>query len=200
MAHPTDFHSALTDARLSVVAECLLDVVFDTEMDLSSPLDDRYTRGTTTFGRSRNAIIRLCRLGTHSWLNLVHSGQDVTFQIEGVPCRFFADDPSNPRKPGFFRRNVCDQLFAMDANEPVIFRFVVDKPDSEGEEVEVFFVGYDAGWTEVLRWQHSRSAPLLMSVDTTLPPEVPMAPVQVRPRIEQPTKDKAAGDDEERQD
>ncbi len=196
MAHPTDFHPALTDARLSVISECLLDVLFDTELELTSPLDDAYTRGATTFGRRRNAVIHLCQSGAHEWLKLTHAGMDVTFEIGGVPCRFFADDVTCPKKPGYFRRNASDQLFAMEESEPVTFRFVVDKPDSADEDVEAYFIGYDAGWNEVFRWQHSRSAPVLVSVDPSLPPEVPMQPVQVRPRTQQPSQDKASGDDE----
>lgn len=192
---PTNFHPALTDVRLRVVAERLLDVMYDTELELSSPLDDGYTRGTTTFGRRRNALIQLCQSGGHDWLKLTNSAMDVTFEIGGVPCRFFADDPSNPKKKGFFRRNASDQLFAEEPGEPVTFRFVVDKPDSVDEEVDVFFLGYDAGWNEVFRWRHSTSSPVLASVDADRPAEVPLGPAAVRPRSPQIEQDRAAGDE-----
>ncbi len=194
-ARPTDFRPALTDARLRTIAECLLDIRYETELELSSPLDDGYTRGTTTFGRQRNALIQLAQGGMYEdWLALTHAGMDLTFTIGDVPCRFFADDPSNPRKPGFFRRNVCDQLFAESIGEPVLFRFVVAKPETADDEAEVFFIGYDEGWNEVFRWQHSRSTPVMVSIDETLPAEVPLAPAKVRPRVESVERDRAAGE------
>ena len=58
---------------------------------------------------------------------------DITFEIEGIPVRFFADDPENPKKPGFFRRNSVDQLFTPIDSIPTIWRFVVEKPEFEGE-------------------------------------------------------------------
>ena len=191
---PTDFRPALTDARLRVVAEALLDVFFDTELEMATPLDDGYTRGCATFGRQRNALIHLCTNGEHEWLKLTNAAMDVTFEIGGVPCRFFADDPLQPRKRGFFRRNACDQLFADSLGEPALFRFIVAKPATPDEDVEVFFIGYDEGDNEVFRWQHSRSAPVNSSDDADVPAEVALEPAKVRPRI-QAVPDKAAGDE-----
>lgn len=194
--HPTAFHPALTDARLGVISEALLDVLYDTELELDGPLDDGYTRGTTTFGRQRNAVIGLAQSGRYSWLKLTHAGMDVTFEIDGVPCRFFADDPANPKKPGFFRRNEADQLFERQAGEPVLFRFVVAKPQSLNEEAEVFFLGFDANGEVAFRWRHSRGTPVIASVDEASPKEVQLAPAQAKLRAtEQDQKDKAAGDD-----
>lgn len=194
--HPSAFHSALTDTRLAVISEALLDVLYDTELELDGPLDDGYTRGTTTFGRQRNAVIGLTQSGRYSWLKLTHAGMDVTFEIDGVPCRFFADDPSNPKKPGFFRRNEADQLFERQAGEPVLFRFVVAKPHSSDEEAEVFFLGYDANGEEACRWIHSRSAPFIASVDDTKPKEVELQPAQAKVRDKDlDKKNKAVGDE-----
>lgn len=116
---------------------------------------------------------------------------DLTFEIGGVPCRFFVDDPSNPRKPGFYRRNDCDQLFAMALGEPVIFRFVVEKPKTPDDEAEVHFIGFDEGWNEVFAWQFSRSTPVMASVDDALPAEVPLAPAE--PRVRRPAVDHDQG-------
>ena len=171
---PHEFHSALTEFRLRIVAEALLEVLYNTEVELAGPLDDGYTRGTTTFGRQRNALIKLCNCGQHPWLKLTHAGMDVTFEIDGVPCRFFSDDPANPRKPGFFRRNDSDQLFDIETDAPLMFRFIVAKAQFIGEEAEVFFIGYDINQNESFRWQYSRSIPTLTSVDERRPTEVPL--------------------------
>ncbi|WP_246545122.1 ImmA/IrrE family metallo-endopeptidase [Photorhabdus hainanensis] len=75
---------------------------------LSTPLDDNYTRGTCTFGRQRQCLIQLCMKGTYDWLKLTNPGMDTTIEIETIPLRFFTDDPENPKKSGFFRRNSVD--------------------------------------------------------------------------------------------
>jgi len=191
---PSAFRPALTDARLRIVSEALLDVLYDTELELDGPLDDGYTRGTTTFGRQRNAIISLAQGGKHPWMKLTHAGMDVTFEIEGVPCRFFADDPANPKKPGFFRRNDSDQLFERKAGDPVLFRFVVAKPQSAEEDADVVFVGYDANGVEAFSWHHSRSTPVIASVDTYAPDEVALPPAKAKVREAQHSQDKAVGD------
>lgn len=48
---PSQFHPQLTVERLSLIAEGILNVLDDTYSQLSTSLDDNYTRGTCTFGR-----------------------------------------------------------------------------------------------------------------------------------------------------
>lgn len=200
---PREFNLALTEPRLRIVAEALLEVLYDTELELAGPLDDGYTRGTTTFGRQRNALIQLCNNGKYPWLKLTHAGMDVTFEIDGVPCRFFADDPAKPRKPGFFRRNDCDQLFETQVEAPLLFRFIVAKPQNVDEEAEVFFIGYDVNQNETFRWQYSRSMPALASVDDSRPTEVhlpsPTAKVRQKKPEQSISNDRAVGDDDDAQ-
>lgn len=197
MASPSDFRPQLTDARLRVIAEALLDVMYDTQLVLDSVLDDGYTRGTTTFGRQRNAIIALCQSGKYPWLKLTHAAMDVTFEIEGIPCRFFADDPTNPKKRGFWRRNQCDRyLFEPEAGQPQVFRFIVDKGQGDNSDPDIFFVGFDTDQVAVFEWQFTRSTPVLAAVDESMPKEVPIpAPVLQFPIKKQPQRDQAVGDD-----
>lgn len=200
VSSPQDVNPALTDARLRTVAEALLEVLYDTELEMAGPLDDGYTRGTATFGRQRNALIHLCQSGRYPWLKLTHAGMDLTFEIDGVPCRFFADDPANPRKPGFFRRNECDQLFRDVVGEPIMFRFIVAKPQRVDEEAEVFFIGYDVNLEESFRWLYSRSTPSLSSVDSDRPSEVPLPSPTAKIRKDKadnkPGTDRAVGDED----
>lgn len=196
---PTDFNPELSDARLRVVSEALLDVLYETELELDTPLDDGYTRGTTTFGRQRNALIQLCQSDLHAWLKLTNSAMDVTFEIGGVPCRFFADDPSKPSKPGFYRRNDSDQLFKAELESPVLFRFVVAKAQSKEEEADVYFIGYDANQQEVFRWQYSQSTPVLASTDDSFPNEIPLSPATAKVRKDESDQDKAVGDSNDAQ-
>jgi|SRR6185437_2973223 len=197
---PTAFHEELTEARLRIVSEALLEILYDTEIELTTPLDDGYTRGTTTFGRQRNAVIGLCQRGQYDWLKLTHGGMDVTFEIGGVPCRFFADDPATPRKPGFYRRNDSDQLFEIELDAPVMFRFVVAKPQSLDDQADVYFIGYDANQQEVFRWQYSMSTPVLASVDEAMPIEVPLPRAAAKIRTDEPRQDQAANGNADLQD
>ena len=197
---PAAFHKELTEARLRIVSEALLEILYDTEVELTTPLDDGYTRGTTTFGRQRNAVIDLCQRGKYDWLKLTHGGMDVTFEIGGVPCRFFADDPATPRKPGFYRRNDSDQLFEIELDAPVMFRFVVAKPQSLDDQADVYFIGYDANQQEVFRWQYSMSTPVLASVDEAMPIEVPLPRAAAKIRTDEPRQDQAANGNADLQD
>jgi hypothetical protein len=191
---PSDFYPELTDSRLRIIGTALLDVLYETELELDTPLDDGYTRGTATFGRQRNAIIQLCQSGKYEWLKLTNAGMDVTFEVGGIPCRFFADDPQNPKKPGFFRRNDCDKLFPTEVGRPELMRFIVAKPHTPDEEADVHFIGFDANLDEVFNWQHSRSTPVIASTDDALPREVDIPPARAKLPRSQKDKDQAVGD------
>lgn len=170
LPHPSAFYAELTDDRLTTIAELLLDIRFNTRRELNSEHDDSYTRETTTFGRSRNALIQLCQSGRFDWLTLASPGMDVTFFIGNVPCRFFRDDPETPSKKGFFRRNQVDDLFAEDDQQPVMWRFIVERAMTEEDEDRAFFIGYNAYQDEVSTWAYASSATILHSVDKDTPP------------------------------
>lgn len=171
---PWDFYPQLSHDRLTVIAEELLQVLDRTYEQLSSPYDDNYTRGTCTFGRQRQMLIALCLSGRYSWLQLTHPGMDVTFNIDNIPVRFFADDPENPKKPGFFRRNVVDQLFEPQLTTPTLHRFVVEKPEFEGEGARVHFIGTNALDEIVSKWTYGEGrVSVVQFSDETLP--IPVA-------------------------
>lgn len=154
---PWVFSPQLKQAYLEVIAQELLDVFYDTQVQLSTVDDDNYTRGTCTFGRQKNRIIRLCMSGQHPWLKLTNPNMDVTFEIDGIPVRLFADDPENPKKPHFFRHNAVDWLFETEVGAPVLHRFVLEKPELADEEARIHFVGYDAQDEPVSLWTYRES-------------------------------------------
>lgn len=180
--HPAAFYPELSDDRLRVIAVELLDMRYSTFREMNSPFDDNYTRETAVFGRSRNMLIDLALNGQHDWMSLKHAAMDVTFNIGQVPCRFFRDDPNSPEKAGFFKRNAVDDLFAMDEQHPVMWRFVVEKALAEDDEDRVFFVGYNVYQEKVSEWMYQASAPTLHAVDKDVPvaAEIPPAFVDVR--------------------
>lgn len=181
-AHPATFYPQLTDERLSIIASRLLTLRHDTIRELQGPYDDNYTREGAAFGRSRNMLIQLCQSRDYAWLDLVHPGMDVTFTIDGVPCRFFRDDAENPEKQGFFRRNAVDDLFADDDKFPVMFRFAVERALTDDDEDRVCFAGYNVYQEKVAKWQFLELAPTLHSVGGITPPtrRIPPAPLELR--------------------
>ncbi|WP_367671476.1 hypothetical protein [Serratia symbiotica] len=188
---PWEFTPQLSEERLTIIAKELLKVLDQTFELLTTNLDDNYTRGTCTFGRQKNRIIELCMEGGYSWLKLTNPGMDVTFEIEGVPVRFFADDPQNPKKPGFFRRNSVDQLFAPVDTTPSVWRFVVEKPEFEGEGARIHFVGYNPLEEILSLWTYGdERATVLHSTDDTPPKPVSIELDEISPSVADKSADK----------
>lgn len=179
---PSHYSSDLTDDRLQVIAERLLDVRYDVADILSSQLDDNYTRETTTYGRQRNMIIQLALSNQFDWLGLRHTGMDITFSIGIIPCRFFTDDPLHPHKDGFFKRNATDDLFATDDQTPIAWRFIVAKAQLETEEEKVYFIGYNAFNEKICEWVYSGLTKQIHHRDEVAPASVviPSALVEIR--------------------
>ncbi|AUO00323.1 hypothetical protein C0558_00405 [Serratia marcescens] len=188
---PWEFTPQLSEERLTIVAKELLKVLDQTFELLSTSLDDNYTRGTCTFGRQKNRVIELCMEGGYSWLKLTNPGMDVTFEIEGVPIRFFADDPVNPKKPGFFRRNQVDQLFAPVDTIPTVWRFVVEKPEFEGEGARIHFVGFNQLEEVLSLWTYGdERTTVLHSTDDTPPKPVSIELDDISPSVPDKSADK----------
>lgn len=184
LPHPSTFYACLTDDRLGAIAARLLEVRHKTFRELSTDLDDAYVRETASFGRSRNMLIGMALSSQYPWLNLSHAALDVTARIDGVPFRFFRDDPDNPEKMGFFKRNAVDDLFPSDQRDPMLWRFVIERAESEEAEDQVHFVGYNAYYEKVSQWTYSSGlATLLASVDHDTPParQLPEPTVELLP-------------------
>lgn len=166
---PWDFLPTLSEERLIVIAKALLDIFDEVQRDLSTPLDDNYTRGTTTFGRQKNKIIRLCLSDKYDWLDLRNTSNDLTFAIDGIPFRFFSDDHEKPKKPGFWRRNTQDNLFPAEENEPVYWRFIVEKPLADEAEASVYVIGANSNQDVVCEWKYEEMVRVLTSTTTNRP-------------------------------
>jgi len=178
LPHPSMFHTELSDDKLCVIAKLLLDVRYRTLKQIGSLednyifYDDNYTRETLIFGRSRNALIQLILSKKYNWLTLTNPHMDLTFNIGSVPCRYFRDDPNKPEKRGFFKRNACDCLFSSDDKVPVMWRFILQRSETEEDESKVFFIGYNLYEDKVSEWEYSSSVTLLSSVDQEIPQSI----------------------------
>lgn len=190
--HPSHFFPELSDDRLKIIASNLLDLRFSTISELSTKYDDNYVRETAVFGRSRNMLIELSKSGKYDWLELSNPAMDITFKIGSVPCRFFRDDPNSPGKSGFFKRNAVDDLFAIDDQQPVMWRFIVEKALAEEDEDRVYFFGYNVYQEKISEWVYLASAPTLHSVDRDVPESAQLDPVKVDIRDDENVQDKDA--------
>jgi len=198
VAPPSHFYPELSDDRLRLIAANLLDLRFVTLREMQSKFDDNYTRESTVFGRTRNMLIELATRGGYDWLALVHAAMDVTFRIGNVPCRYFRDDPVNPEKNGFFKRNAVDDLFATDEDEPVMWRFIVERALTEEDEDRVFFAGYNVFHEKVSEWVYRASSPMLHAVDADVPAAmaIPPADVGLREDAAELSDERKTGSDE----
>jgi len=193
---PSFFSPHLTDDRLTVIAEHLLDIRYDTIELLNGPLDDNYVRETAAYGRQRNKIIQLALSRKLEWLSLLHAGMDITFSIGSIPCRFFTDDPLHPNKDGFFKKNSTDDLFASDDKKPVTWRFIVSKGNGDAES-RVYFIGYNMYNEKICEWIHLDQNGSLYSVDDYTPPSIDIGPAHVALRdkdVEKAAKENDADD------
>lgn len=188
---PWKFKPALTKDRLDFLAKQFWEVFYGVESLLVTEDDCNYGRGALFFGRARQRLINLSF--QVEWLMLTNPGMDVTLEIQGIPFRFFRDDHDNPKKKGFWRRNDSDQLFAPNDKEPVLFRFIVERPLADDEELEIYFLGYNALEEAVCEWRYGQ-VHVLRGVDQERPAPVEQSAAPVDVPNEQGKRD--AGDNE----
>ena len=185
--HPSSFHPDLTEDRLRIIAQKLLDIRHDTLQQMTNAYDDNYTRECAAFGRQRNMLVDFCKTSGYPWLELTNPNMDITFNIGEVPCRFFRDDPNSPSKPGFFKRNAVDNLFPVDDKSPVQFRFIVEKALGEEDEDQVYFVGYNELHEQVFQWKYRKPTSILHELNGTVPEAVQIPEPEVNPLDDEET-------------
>lgn len=181
---PSTFKSGLSTDRLSLISKWLLEELFATEDDLNRDTDGGYTRGCATFGRQRSRIIKEAASGQYGWLSISNYGNDLVFTIDGVPCRFSNDDPSNPSKDAVLIANRHQQEFQEFAEEgdPARFCFVIDRGINETSDPKVVFLGFTPTNETVCKWESDSMRMLrLESTDNVVQP-VQVAKPQVTPK------------------
>lgn len=187
---PWQAHEDLTEQRLSIIAEGLLNVRHDTYAELATKLDDNYIRGCATFGRQRQWLMQLAKSGQYDWLTLASPAMDLTVNIGSIPVRFFTDEHDSPKKPGYFKRNEVDQLFDTDDTKPVMFRFVVEPAATADDEDRVFFIGHNVVQEQVVEWQYRPRATVIVPVE----PQTPMPVVQSEVEVDIKSQDEEQKD------
>lgn len=197
LPYPWELYSDLSNDRLEIIAITLLDIRHITSTDMNSRHDCNYTYGSTTFGRSRNAIIEMAEDPLYPWLSIRRSGMGLTFKIVNIPCRFFTDDSNNPKKKGFFKRHAVDNpnydLFSdnlIQAEAEHVFRFIVEKGMTDDDEARVVFAIYNGNTHEkISEWIYETLTRVTHPVsgrDAPTGVEIPPVSVDVLEDIEIP--------------
>lgn len=170
LPHPSHYHAALSSERLAYVSRLLLTELAATERQMSSEVDDGYTRGCPTFGRQKNRIKLEATSGKAEWLTIVNPNNDLVFAIGSIPCRFSNDNPDSPSKDAVMVANRHQRSFFEDFERgvPKRFCFVVDRGASEHEDARVVFLGYDENNVLRCRW-NSDSVRTLQVVEPIVP-------------------------------
>lgn len=194
MPLPWKLKAALSEDRLNLLASHFREIYYGVDSLLDTDDDCNYGRGALFFSRSRKRLIHLGTSGEYGWLKLTNPAMDVTLEIGGLPFRFFRDDHDAPKKKGFWRRNDADRLFAPDDSEPVIFRFIVQRPVTDEDELEIYFVGYNAVEEAVCEWRYGHVR-VLHTADNKLPEAVSQGPARADVPDEQPSVKPLASND-----
>ena len=141
MMKPWDFSAELSEERLNIIGNLLSEIYNNSAEEHRQLGDTAYVIGTVCFGRAHDTLLNL---KGYDWYQVTRTSFDLTFEIGGVPCRFFStSDPDNP-KAKVYNRNPQDSLFPETETEPCLWRFLIQKPISEEfDQYEVFFVGFD---------------------------------------------------------
>ena len=181
---PATFNPELSSGRLESVSQWLLDELYATEDDLCRSTDGPYTRGCTAFGRQRKRLIDEAMSGSHGWLGLSNSSNDIVFTIGGVPCRFSNDDPSNPSKDAVLTANRYQMAFLEFAadSEPARFCFIIDRGHDGAAEPRVEFLGFTPSGEIACRWISNAVRVLRVEGQQALPQPVDVAKPQVAPK------------------
>ena len=180
---PEVFHPSLSSDRLAIIADILISEHFSTATALQSEFDDGYTRGCTRFGRQRNRLKSVALSGQYEWLQLLHAGNDLVFTIDGIPCRFTADDPANPTKPAVLDATPMQQGFfdEVESGMPCKFCFILDGGYAEADDPRVVFVGEDIARTVKCRWVSDGTKSLHLVAAKT-PPAKDVGKARVEPK------------------
>lgn len=187
---PQRVSADLSDERLSIVAELMLNVLSKALSVTSTEYDCAYSRGALSWAWIKNALLALVRSGEHKWLTLRHAGNDLVIGIGSHAVRFFIDDHANPRKPRVLNPTDGEAFqlkidFGADKDtSPVLWRFIVERALTEDDENRVFFVGYDAIGEVVSKWQFTESVRAFHATDALIPEAARLDPISLAPIFE----------------
>ncbi|HCA5260100.1 hypothetical protein NQ778_17135 [Acinetobacter baumannii] len=192
---PSAFEPLLTDNVLMYFAIPMLDIYHDVHMLLNSINDNNYTRGTTIFGRTYEQFKKLivsedCPVEVH----LKDGTFKFIFQIGYAQIGFCKGDFTDPKSLKLRKYTPSNyDLFQFDDNQPVIWKFILNEPETEEEEAFIEFVGFNLANEPVAYWSSNdnRDSNKLHLLDPITPESVELN----APFIEDPDEDDLLDED-----
>jgi len=187
LATPEQFSPDLSDDRLSIVGELMLDVLAKGIAATSTQYDCAYSRAVLPWAWIKNALLQLAQSREHAWLSIKHAGNDLVIAIGDNPIRFFIDDHLNPRKvrvlsptEGEAAQLAFDFASQTDST-PALWRFIVERALNDDAENRVFFVGYNVTSEIVAKWEFTESVRAFRSTDSEIPAAAKLDPIVLAP-------------------
>jgi hypothetical protein len=192
---PAEISTELSNDRLGVVAQLMLDVLQKALDDTSTEHDCAYTRGSLAWGRIKNALLQLIRSRRHPWLSVKHAGNDLVIGVGPHAVRFFIDDHQHPRKMRVLHPT-DGEMFQLELALPQVsdtsvdlWRFMVERALTEEDEHKVYFVGYNRTHEVVAQWAYSESVRTFVAVDNHIPNAVALPPIDLTPIFDEAVSD-----------
>jgi len=178
---PTEFSVDLTDERLNILCEHILDTIQDSISDSSTVNDTAWTKGCLPYGRLQGLMQRLAIDKNYPWLSLANKTMDFTATIGSAHIQFLIDDPYCPKKTHRLQTNAVENmqlsmvLEVEDIVQVVHWRLfiVIDKDDDDQFSPVATLVGYDLNQNSVCIWEHQDTAIIPMAASHTPVIDIP---------------------------
>ena len=158
---PSDFSADLTDERLKIICEQVLDTVQDSIDDSSTKNDTKWTRGCLRYGRVHGLLIQLTLDKNYPWLILANKTLDFTFRVGKALVQYVYDDYEAPKKGHRIKPNTLENTqlaLGLDLDEELTVAswrlYVNQELGHENEQLKATLVGYDINQTAVCIWSH----------------------------------------------
>lgn len=180
---PVDFSQDLTEERIKIVSDKLLDVLDEAESFAQSPNATAWFKGTANYGLPQGMLKRMHEDKNYPWITLANQTMDYTAKIGNTLVQFVVDDPHSPKKLHRVKRNAVErQQFGLNLEDqnpdiPLVWRFYLN-PISNGVDYSplISLVGLDINENVVCLWEHDDviSSPLSGNMAQPVEIEVPV--------------------------
>lgn len=158
---PEFYSSDLTEDRLHILSENLLDVLDEAHQMSTSPNATAWFKGTANYGLPQGMLIRMHEDDSLPWLTLANQTMDYTVRVGNTLVQFVVDDPDSPRKQHRLKRNAVEQyqmsleLESHTSNQSLIWRIYMN-PVSNGVDYSpaISLLGFDSNGNTLTSWEH----------------------------------------------
>lgn len=170
---PWDYHSELTEERLTKVAQ-LLAMGRGAAVDRFDPTigDDNWTLGVCAYNYGCFQIAQAAGKPGFEWLGVIDPGKHFQFSIGGVPMRFWRGDPADPTTKIAIATPFEQLLLDLEPEKPtagVLFRIGITT-DMDGALLTASFVALRNDEPEtVWRLPLADAEPLIVPIDDERP-------------------------------